>query len=110
MAVFCIVRCVSLQIRVLRRQAQHSMNLLRYYLTYFVLVWTYDGLYAENKYTAFAIWSVPILQWPSSVRKSYTAAETLFSGSDCNMCAGSPYPGSMLIQCGLLSALANQDK
>lgn len=37
-------------------------EVIPYYLTYFVLVWTYDGLYAENKYTAFAIWSV-LLSW-----------------------------------------------
>lgn len=35
---------------------------VRYYATYFVLVWTYDGLYDDNPLTAFTIWSV-LLSW-----------------------------------------------
>ena len=37
-------------------------HLPRYYATYFVLVWTYDGLYDNDPVTAFAIWSV-MLSW-----------------------------------------------
>ena len=34
----------------------------RYYATYYVLVWSYDGLYDDDPVTAFAIWSV-LLAW-----------------------------------------------
>jgi len=37
-------------------------EVLPYYATYFVLVWTYDGLYDNDPVTAFAIWSV-MLSW-----------------------------------------------
>ncbi|CAK9040449.1 Mycosubtilin synthase subunit C [Includes: ATP-dependent serine adenylase (SerA) (Serine activase) [Durusdinium trenchii] len=37
-------------------------EVLPYYATYFVLVWTYDGLYDDNPLTAFTIWSV-LLSW-----------------------------------------------
>ena len=36
--------------------------LSRYYATYYVLVWSYDGLYDDDPVTAFAIWSA-LLAW-----------------------------------------------
>lgn len=37
-------------------------EVLPYYATYYVLVWSYDGLYDDDPVTAFAIWSV-LLAW-----------------------------------------------